>query len=436
MPTRPPRFPSALCSFALPALLLGFLLPACSSGSDGGEPLSYHQDIKPLVDRYCVGCHVQGGIGPFSLSTYDEVVRAADSVRSAVDAGRMPPWPPSADSRPLLGSRALPADHKAALLRWLDGPRAEGDAGAAPRISLEPAFRPAPARPDLVLDPGFAYAPKNSRDDDYHCFIYDPGLTADRFLLAGSVHPDNQRIVHHVIAYEIPESDAALIRGKSPDGQGYTCFGAPGTTAPPVTLVGWAPGSLGTRMPAGTALRLHKGALIVVQVHYNVLAGPGQTDRTTMDLELTDTPPQTELHALPLARPKQLSIPAGAADASQTIAVPLSVLTSFFKLPSNKLVIYSHTPHMHLLGTRITTWLNDELILDLPRWNFHWQGAYQFVTPYTASGSDLFKLECHYDNSAANQPMIDGVQAPPRNVTWGEGTRDEMCLNYLLLSAE
>jgi hypothetical protein len=95
MPTRPPRFPSSLCSFALPALLLGLLLPACSSGSDSGEPLSYHQDIKPLVDRYCVGCHVQGGIGPFSLSTYDEVVRAADSVRSAVDAGRMPPWPPS-----------------------------------------------------------------------------------------------------------------------------------------------------------------------------------------------------------------------------------------------------------------------------------------------------------------------------------------------------
>lgn len=417
-------------------LALGLGLTGCSDPQAGGEPLTYHHDIKPIVERYCGSCHVAGGIAPFALSTYDELLRAGDSVRSAVSADRMPPWPPSADSRPLRGSRAMAQDHKQALLRWLDGLRPEGDASLPPRSDLPPPVPLLPARPDLVLDPGSAYAPKNSREDDYHCFIYDPKLTADRFLLAGSVHPDNQRIVHHVIAYEIPESDAALIRGKDTGGQGYTCFGAPGTTAPPVTLIGWAPGSLGNRMPEGTALRLRKGSLIVVQIHYNVIAGPGQVDRTTLDLELTDTPPQRELHALPLARPKQLMIPAGQADATQTVLVPLSALASFFKLPANKLTVYAHTPHMHLLGTRITTWLNNDLLLDLPRWNFHWQGAYQFETPYTATGSDLFKLECQYDNSAANQPLVDGVPTPPRDVTWGEGTRDEMCLNYLLLSAE
>jgi len=411
-------------------------LMACTSSESSEDTATYHQDIKPIVDRYCAGCHVQNGIAPFALSTYDQLVGSAEAVRAAVAAGTMPPWPPSEDSRPLRGSRAMAKEHKAALLAWLDGKRPEGDAALPARITLAPVETVQPARPDLVLDPGFAYAPQNSRADDYHCFIYDPKLSADRFLLAASVHPDNQRIVHHVVGYEIPESDAALIRGKDTGGQGYTCFGAPGTTAPPVTLFGWAPGSPGLRMPEGTALRVKKGSLIVVQLHYNVLAGPGQVDRTTMDLEFTDTPPGRELHSLPLARPKQLMIPAGATDATQTILVPLSALTSFFKLPSNKLTVYSHTPHMHLLGTRITTWLNDQLILDLPRWNFHWQGGYQFAVPYSATGTDLFKLECHYDNSAANQPVVDGVKQPPHDVTWGEGTRDEMCLNYLLLSAE
>jgi hypothetical protein len=411
-------------------------LSACSSADAGGEAETYHQDIKPIVDRYCGSCHVQGGIAPFALSSYDQLVGSAEAVRSSVAAGTMPPWPPSEDSRALHGSRAMAKDHKAALLRWLDGSRREGDPTSPPRISLPAPEIAQPARADLVLDPGFHYTPQNSREDDYHCFIYDPKLTADRFLVASNVHPDNKRIVHHVVAYEIPESDAALIRGKDTMGQGYTCFGAPGTTAPPVTLFGWAPGNLGNRLPEGTALRLRKGSLIVVQLHYNVAAAPGQVDRTTMDLELTDTPPARELHALPLARPKSLMIPAGATDAVQTIQVPLSLLAGFFKLPANKLTVYAHTPHMHLLGTRITTWLNDQLILDLPRWNFHWQGAYQFVTPYNATGTDLFKLECHYDNSAANQPRIDGVQQPPQDVTWGEGTRDEMCLNYLLLSAE
>ena len=408
----------------------------CSSSSDATDAPTYHHDIKPIVDRYCGSCHVAGGIAPFALSSYDDLVRAGDSVRSAVAAGTMPPWSPSQDSRPLRASRAMAPQHKDALLRWLDGTRPMGDAGDPVRDDITAAEVIGPARPDLVLDPGFAYTPQNSRDDDYHCFIFDPKLTADRFLTAGTVHPDNQRIVHHVIAYEIPESDAALIRSKDVGGQGYTCFGAPGTTAPPVTLFGWAPGSPGTRLPEGTALRLKKGSLIVVQLHYNVLAGPGQVDRTTMDLEVSDLPPARELHALPLARPKQLMIPAGSADGVQTILVPLSVVTTLFKLPSNKLTVYAHTPHMHLLGKSITTWLNDEKILDIPRWDFHWQGAYQFVAPYTATGSDLFKLECRFDNSASNQPLVDGVKQPPRDVTWGEGTRDEMCLNYLLLSAE
>ncbi|MFO0576594.1 MAG: hypothetical protein U1A78_21520 [Polyangia bacterium] len=412
-------------------------LAACSEAPDSSsQALTYHGDIAPLVERYCGGCHVAGGIAPFPLGSYAEVSRYAMSVRSAVASGSMPPWMPSADSRPLHGSRAMRTQDKEQLLRWIDEGLQEGDPTRPPRTDLPPADPPTAPRPDLVLDPGWTYTPQDTRDDDYHCFLFDPKLSADRFMVAGDVRPGNPRIVHHVIAYEILEADAAAIRAKDPDGKGYTCFGAPGTSGPPTTLLGWAPGSPGSRMPEGTALRLHKGSLIVVQVHYNVLYGPGQGDRTVMSFELTDTPPARELYALPLARPKMLKIPAGAADAVQTIEVPLSALTTFFKLPSNSLTVYAHTPHMHLLGRRITTWLNGQLVLDLPRWDYHWQQAYQFQEPYQAKGTDVLKLECRYDNTAANQPVINGQQQAPRDVTWGEGTLDEMCLNYVLLSAQ
>jgi hypothetical protein len=419
-------------------LLAGLPLAACSepsAGEEAGAP-AYHRDIAPMVERYCGGCHAAGGIAPFSLGSYAELTRHAASVRSAVSLGTMPPWLPSADSLPLRASRAMRPQDKDELLRWIDKGMPEGDPSAAPRTDLPVVERIAPPRPDLVLDPGWDYTPLNTREDDYHCFIHDPKLTADRFLVAGNVHPGNKSIVHHVIAYEIPEAEAAAIRARDMNGQGYTCFGAPGTSGPPTTLIGWAPGSPGNRLPEGTALRLHKGSLIVVQVHYNVTAASAQTDRTVMQIELSDTPPQHELYAIPLARPKQLTIPAGAPDAVQTIEVPLGVLANFFKLPAKKFMVYGHTPHMHLLGKRITTWLNGQLILDLPRWDFHWQQAYGFQTPYAAVGTDVLKLECRYDNSAANQPVIDGMQQIPRDVTWGEGTRDEMCLNYLLLSAE
>jgi hypothetical protein len=430
--------PSA-ASFRPALLLLAGLsgLAACSQMPDSAsQALTYHRDIAPLVQRYCGGCHVAGGIAPFALSSHAEVSRYAASVRRAVSSGTMPPWLPSEDSRPQRGSRAMQPQHKEQLVRWLDEGLLEGDASEPPRTDLPPADPPAAPRADLVLDPGWTYTPQDTRDDDYHCFLFDPKLAADRFMVAGDVRPGNPRIVHHVIAYEILEADAAAIRAKDVEGKGYTCFGAPGTSGPPTTLLGWVPGSPGSRMPEGTALRLHKGSLIVVQVHYNVLYGAGAGDRTVMQLELSDTPPAHELYALPLARPKMLRIPAGAPDAVQTIEVPLSALTTFFKLPSNSLTVYAHTPHMHLLGRRITTWLNGQLVLDLPRWDYHWQQAYQFQEPYTAKGTDLLKLECRYDNTAANQPVINGQQQVPREVTWGEGTLDEMCLNYVLLSAQ
>jgi hypothetical protein len=41
-------------------------------------------------------------------------------------------------------------------------------------------------------------------------------------------------------------------------------------------------------------------------------------------------------------------------------------------------------------------------------------------------------MNCQYDNSAKNQPAYQGKQQAPRDVNWGEGTTDEMCLGILL----
>ncbi len=45
-------------------------------------------------------------------------------------------------------------------------------------------------------------------------------------------------------------------------------------------------------------------------------------------------------------------------------------------------------------------------------------------------------LQCWWDNSAENQPLVDGVPKPSVDVGWGEGTFDEMCLGVLLISRQ
>src|SRR5947209_2275290 len=86
---------------------------------------------------------------------------------------------------------------------------------------------------------------------------------------------------------------------------------------------------------------------------------------------------------------------------------------------------------MHTRGTMITTSLNGSPLVELPRWDFHWQQTYQFQTPVTMTAADIITVNCHYDNTQANQPVINGQQLPVRDVTWGENTTDEMCLSFI-----
>ena len=125
-----------------------------------------------------------------------------------------------------------------------------------------------------------------------------------------------------------------------------------------------------------------------------------------------------------------LDIPAGERD--------VTFSTTFTSYRDTPLSIQGATGHMHTLGQQITTTLihddgTEECLLDIPDWDFEWQQAYDFLDDEwaTLSPGEQLTLSCTYDNSAENQPVVDGEQLDPVDVTWGEGTLDEMCLMYI-----
>ncbi len=72
-------------------------------------------------------------------------------------------------------------------------------------------------------------------------------------------------------------------------------------------------------------------------------------------------------------------------------------------------------------------------MLDIPDWDFHWQGGYELAAPMTVGPGDHVLLQCWWDNSAANQPLgDDDVPREPQYTEWGEGTGDEMCFDFVL----
>jgi hypothetical protein len=76
----------------------------------------------------------------------------------------------------------------------------------------------------------------------------------------------------------------------------------------------------------------------------------------------------------------------------------------------------------------------EDCMLDVPAWNFHWQGSYTFSEPMVVYPGDKLRVTCTWDNTAANQPVVNGVQQPPKDLNWGEGTTDEMCLGIFYVT--
>lgn len=427
-----------IAAAALP-LLVG--LCACS-GTDtptppDNTPVTYHRDAQVLLERYCTSCHTDGGIAPFALSDYAAAAGKAQLIKGAVMAGTMPPWMPSDKGQPLRYSRAMRAEDRDLLLRWIDQGAQQGDPATPPRTDIPPAETVTPPRADLVVDTGVTYQPKQNLTDDYHCFISDAQFAQDTYFAAGTIVPGNPSIVHHVIVYEIPAADAAKARAldNGEAGPGYTCFGGPGASNLAQTVLVWAPGSVATRVPQGQAIRIQKGSLLVTQVHYNLVNYRGQGDRTRAELEQSPTTPQKVSVLLPVADPAKLKIAAGDAAAKQIIQVPMYQVLGYLKLPS--LEVYGNVPHMHNLGKRIETRIVDgDTLLEVPRWDFHWQQMYQFRTPVTLTARDTLEVECDYDNSLANQPVVNGQRQMPVDVKWGERTQDEMCLSYVQVALD
>ena len=89
-------------------------------------------------------------------------------------------------------------------------------------------------------------------------------------------------------------------------------------------------------------------------------------------------------------------------------------------------------PHQHYIGKSYkvfaVTPANDTLkMCYIPNWDFHWQGAYTFQKIMKLPKNSKLNGVAVYDNTTSN---IYNPSNPPKNVSLGENTTDEMMLCY------
>ena len=171
-------------------------------------------------------------------------------------------------------------------------------------------------------------------------------------------------------------------------------------------------------------------------VHYAAhTAVVDRSDRTRVELFYAATP---------IASPGLWSamynatfrVPTNAAPSDPTATVRQSVAVAA------PLRLFGVAPHMHFMGTEIRVDVvhgdgSRECLVQIPRWDFHWQRSYWFAEPLqlvaNANAHDTFELTCVYDNTPENQPIRDGRPGTSRPLIWGESSDDEMCLAFLYM---
>ena len=408
---------------------------ACSTVEEDKTPVWYGE-VEPIITQNCASCHQEGGTSPFVLTSYEDVKPLASIVWNSVSSGSMPPWLPEDDCRPLKDTRSLTDREKETIRLWVEGGTLQGD----PALGISEIPLPKTFEPTHSTQVPLGFVPSTDQSDQYRCFISDLTFEQDQYLTASNVIPGSEQ-VHHVLIYAIGGQHRELVEAADELSSelGYSCFGSPYPDGSgvswlegfPAQIGAWVPALNATIYPEGTAFRIPKDSIVIIQVHYSALGGDAKEDKTIYEMILTEEEPEKLLVTKPLAI-QDLSIPPGADS--------VEFSDTFTNYSSEPVELAAVAAHMHMIGKEQRTTLihedgEEECVLDIRDWDFNWQQSYRFANDETVMidpGAQL-ELSCTYDNSAENQPIVDGEQQDPKLVQWGDGTLDEMCLMYMTL---
>lgn len=378
------------------------------------QEVTYHQDVAPIMVNNCISCHREGGSGPFSLETYDDVRAFGPPIVGSITERHMPPFHAdnSGECQEFLHSSWLSNDDIGTVTSWVEQGSPEGD-----QIDiLIPSFE----EPDFQTTHSVTFEPYEANfataSDDYRCFVVDPQVEQAGFLTGFEVLPSNREIAHHMILYA-PTSNGALQQAialdESDSGPGYPCFGGPGVENR--MIAPWAPGTDQWYYPQGTGIRMNEGQILILQMHYSN-ASDNPLDSTTVNLSIQSTVDKeifTEffVHG-------NIEIPPNSTSHTESLTRKVQYFSGY----DGPLMLYAIGPHLHKLGVSSSAHLvredgSESCIIDVPYYDFNWQRVYTYQNPIRLEPNDRFEINCEFDSTGKNTATY-----------WGDGTNDEMCL--------
>lgn len=380
------------------------------------DQVNYNRHVAPLLHARCANCHRPGEVAPFPLLTFADAAKRAKQLATVTADKLMPPWKAVKGYGHFLDEQHLTKAELATLKAWADGGTPEGD--AADRLP-EPTF-PGDwplGKPDLVVKMTEAFTIPADGPDVLRNFVLPIDVPESKMVVGFDFKPGNRKVVHHCLALLDATGTARKLDAAEP-GAGYASAKGGIGFLPTGAVGGWAPGIVPRFLPAGYGRFLAKGSDLVLQIHYHP-SGKAERDQSEIGLYFATRPVANPLAGFGVEN-WAIDIPAGEGRYARAAE---------YKLPVDTTVI-GVAPHMHLLGKEMKAWAEKPdgttvPLVSVTNWDFNWQDYYLYRTPQRLPKGTVVKVEATFDNSASNPA---NPNSPPKRITWGEGTADEMCL--------
>lgn len=425
---------------------------ATASGDASLAP-TFYEHILPLLEENCLGCHVEGGIGPVGLDSYAAAKTYAAAIQAATESRVMPPYLVNNDGScgDFENTKYLSDAELQTIKDWVAGGTLEG----TPRDVVVPLSAELPDTYQVSTPHFSPVAGGGALDahDDYRCFLIEPPAIG-KFITGYQVLPGNSAIVHHVVvnlvdldgASDYPATDAGVVTNRQviegldaldPDVEGWRCYGlaGDGVAVDSVPTV-WAPGQGTVTYPNEAGIPITPSQKLVVQIHYNLAdeAHHGESDETRIRFDLAEPqdvpnvavylPTDPMLNAL-LRGEEPTLLPAGEASTKYIWERSFEQM-GLGGIPQFQL--WGLFPHMHETGRKFTVELvpagaepdagaqPNRCEAQIDRWDFHWQHLYFLREGQVLTPEDSLRVTCDYDTTGRSEPISPG---------WG--TENEMC---------
>lgn len=363
-------------------------------------------DVAQVLKSRCQGCH---GPSPKygasdSLVTYDDLQATISGkkfyelVQARIHDDRRP-MPPPPNERLTAAESKILDDWIAAGAKRSDETCGSATGGDDGKGSLD--VKPLDCKADLVVRSASKFVmPKAS--DLYVCVGVDVPVEGRRHITAMAPHIDNGKILHHVLLMQSSEPVS-----KTP----YVCggFGSQSWKL----VAGWAPGADNFVLPPEAGFPYDAKTNWVLQLHYNNAKGlEGEADNSGFDVCTTDQLRANDAGVM--------------AFGSMNFKIPprsKTTVTCNFVLPplvTSGVKLIRSWPHMHDLGAAMKTTHTvvgkTNVVVDAP--NFSFQDQVSYPANEDVKPGETVTTSCTWNNTRDTQ------------VTWGEGTDQEMCYNF------